>query len=113
LLPAAKISDANGPDALHDVFAAVLATPASRPGDSAQAWERVQDAFTALERGLMAQAAPTRGPDVIPSYATKARLAWALVQDSVWLLTQLDAENPSTLVKLRDEVARMDEASRP
>ncbi len=114
LPPAARISDANGPDALHDVFAAVLATPASPPGDSAQAWERVKDVFTALERGLMAQAAPTTsGSDDIPSYATKARLVLALVQDSAWLLTQLDAENPSTLVKLRDEVARMDEASRP
>lgn len=113
LPPAARISDANGPDALHDVFAAVLATPASRPGDSAQAWERVQEAFAALERGLMAQAAPTSGSDDIPDYSTKARLAWALVQDTAWLLTQLDAENPSTLVELRDEVARMDEPSRP
>jgi hypothetical protein len=110
---AARISDANGPDALHHVFTAVLTTPASGPDDSAQTWERVQGAFTALERGLMAQAAPTSGPDEVPDYATKARLAWALVQDCTWLLAQLDAENPSTLVKLRDEVAHMDETSRP
>lgn len=59
---AARISDANGPDALHHVFAAVLATPASGPDNSAQTWERVQSAFTALERGLMAQAAPRADP---------------------------------------------------
>jgi hypothetical protein len=107
---AAMVSDANGPEALGEIFSAVLASPSLAPQDAAEAWRRVQDAFSALERGLMAQATPGRAAADIPSYAAKASLAWDLVQDTGWLLVRLDVETPSQLDKLRDEVAQMDAA---
>jgi hypothetical protein len=113
LPPAATISDANGPDALRGVFAAVVAAPAPLPENSPEAWRRIQDTFSVLERGLLAQATPDSHDGDILSYATKATLSWALVQDSASLLALLDAEDPATLQKLRDEIAQMDGAARP
>ena len=108
---ATTVSDANGPDAVREIFAAVLAAPSAAPKDATEAWRRVQDCFSALERGLMAQATPGRALDDIPSYVAKASLAWDLVQDTGWLLVRLDDEDPSMLEKLRDEVAHMDAAA--
>jgi hypothetical protein len=113
LPPAATISDANGPDALRRVFAAIVAAPASSPEDSSEAWRRIQDAFSTLERGLMAQATPGSPHGDSLSYAAKAVLAWALVQDSASLLALLDAGDPAVLEKLRDEIAQMDGAAGP
>ncbi|MGD9735949.1 MAG: hypothetical protein AB7V58_10135 [Solirubrobacterales bacterium] len=113
LPPAATISDANGPDALRRVFAAIVAAPTSSPEDSPEAWRRVQDTFATLERGLMAQAKPGSPHGDSLSVASKAGLAWALVQNSASLLALLDAEDPARLEKLRDEIAQMDDAARP
>lgn len=110
-LEASRISDARGPDALADLFAAVLTDPTEPPIDARAAWDQTQASFRTLERGLMAQATP-ESVEPVPSYAAKAQLAWTLVQDTLWLLLALEAEAPGALDELRAEVSRMDEAAR-
>jgi hypothetical protein len=109
---AAQISDARGPDALQAVLAAAASAPTEAPANAQAAWQDVQRSFNALERGLMAQATPGAAAADIPSYVKKAKLAWALVQDSAWLLTHLTADSTAPLDARREEVADMDRAAR-
>jgi hypothetical protein len=109
---AAQISDARGPDALQAVLAAAASAPTEAPANVQAAWQDMQRSFNALERGLMAQATPGAAAADIPSYVKKAKLAWALVQDSAWLLTHLTADSTAPLDALREEVADMDRAAR-
>lgn len=109
---AAQISDARGPDALQAVLAAAASAPTEAPANAQAAWQHVQRSFNALERGLMAQATPGAAAADIPSYVEKSKLAWALVQDSAWLLTHLTADSTAPLDALREEVADMDRAAR-
>lgn len=110
---AAQISDARGPDALQAVLAASASAPTEAPANTQAAWQDVQRSFSALERGLMAQATPGAAATDIPSYVEKTTLAWALVQDSAWLLTHLTTDSTAPLDALREEVADMDRAARP
>jgi hypothetical protein len=109
---AAQISDARGPDALQAVLAAAASAPTEAPANVQAAWQDMQRSFNALERGLMAQATPGAAAADIPGYVKKAKLAWALVQDSAWLLTHLTADSTAPLDALREEVADMDRAAR-
>lgn len=109
---AAQISDARGPDALQAVLAAAASAPTEAPANAQAAWQDMQRSFNALERGLMAQATPGAAAADIPSYVEKSKLAWALVQDSAWLLTHLTADSTAPLDALREEVANMDRAAR-
>jgi hypothetical protein len=109
---AAQISDARGPDALQAVLAAAASAPTEAPANAQAAWQDMQRSFNALERGLMAQATPGAAAADIPSYVEKSKLAWALVQDSAWLLTHLTADSTAPLDALREEVADMDRAAR-
>jgi hypothetical protein len=110
---AAQLSDARGPDALQAVLVAAASAPTEAPTNAQAAWQAVQRSVTALERGLMAQAAPGAAASNIPSYVEKTKLAWALVQDSAWLLTHLTTDSTASLAALRDEVADMDRAEHP
>ncbi len=105
------VSDARGPDALRALLAAAAAAPTAAPVDGRAAWAAVRDSFGTLERGLMAQATPGAAALDIPSYAEKASLAWALVQNTAWLLTCLADEAPASLDALRAEVTDMDRAA--
>src|SRR4051794_25248148 len=69
-LPASalQISDARGPDALQAVLAAAASAPTEAPANTHAAWQDVQRSFSALERGLMAQATPGAVATDIPSY---------------------------------------------
>lgn len=106
------VSDALGPAALQALLAAAAKAPTDAPVDARAAWAAVQDSFGTLERGLMAQATPGAAASEIPSYAEKAQLAWALVQDTAWLLTRLADDAPASLDALRGEVTDMDQAAR-
>lgn len=110
-LPAAsRISASRGPDALACLCNAVLAAPTEPPVDARTAWIRIQASFGVLERGHMAQATPD-SVELVPSYAAKAQVAWALVQDTLWLLLALEVEALGTLDGLRAEVSQMDEVA--
>jgi hypothetical protein len=108
---AAQLSDARGPDALQTLLAVAARTPTDAPPDADTAWAAIRQAFGALERGLMKQATPAVDPSDIPSYTEKAQLAWALVEQSAWLLTRLADEDSTSLQTLREEVAAMDRAA--
>jgi hypothetical protein len=109
---ARSISARLGPDALRALLEAVLRDPGDLPGGSQRAWTRVQEGFEALERGLMAQAAPDSEPADVLSYAEKTRVTWGLVRNTAWLLLYLEREDPATLARLRDEIAHMDGVAR-
>jgi hypothetical protein len=59
----------------------------------------------------MAQATPGAAASEIPSFAEKAQLAWALVQDTAWLLTRLAHDAPASLDALKAEITDMDRAA--
>lgn len=109
---AAELTDARGPDALQTLLCAAGRMPTDSPVDTGAAWAAVQDTFTTLERGLMAQATPGADANEIPTYTEKALLAWKLVGEAAWLLTRLAEHDPTTLDALRGEVAAMDRAAR-
>lgn len=104
------LNDARGPDALQGLLAAAGNTPTDPPVDALAGWAAVQHSFGTLERGLMVQATLGSAANEVPSYAEKAQLAWALVQDTAWLLTRLADAAPASLDALRAEVADMDRA---
>lgn len=107
---AVQITDARGPDAVRDVLAAMRDASFDAPSSIEAIWPRIQDSFVALEHTLMAQATPGgRSADLL-DYSARARLAWALSQESTWLLVCLDERDSTTLARLRDEVATMDNA---
>jgi hypothetical protein len=107
---AVQITDARGPDAVRDLLAAMRDASSDAPLGIDAIWSRIQDSFVALEHALMAQATPGARSEDLLGYSAKAQLAWALSQDSRWLLVRLDERDPTTLAKLRDEVATMDNA---
>lgn len=100
-----------GPEAVAAVFTA-LARADPRPSNAEQAWGEVRSTFERLERGLMAQAKPDSRPADLIDWSAKATLAWALADQSAWLLAALAGREPDLLGDLREEVARMDHAAR-
>ncbi len=104
-----------GPAALEAIFAALTSQPAltgPAPDDSSLGWRQVQDVFTVLETGLMAQSDPEAAPGELLSWSQKIELAWALTAATGWMLTLLASEAPSRLDELREEVASMDARAR-
>lgn len=110
-MTSSRVTAARGPDALRDVLDAVVEHAGEPPCDTHEAWTLLQHAFEELERALMAQATLGSTPDDIPSYGTKACLAWHVSSRAAWLLVELDRHDEHALAKLRDDVAAMDQAA--
>lgn len=108
-LAAAEASASRGSDALKAVLTSIATgAPSSQaPTSVADAWKQTQEAFAALESGLMAQASPPSPAESLLSWETKVTLARALATASAWLLVRVDERDHVSVAMLRAEVHEM------
>jgi hypothetical protein len=104
----ADVAATLGPEAFERVLRAVARDGAPVPPNGQAAWAAVRAAFDRLERGLVAQAAPTSDQEDLLAASDKVALAWSLCRASLWLLVRVAERDDVYVRSIRLDVERME-----